>query len=945
VTDHKQTIHLPKTDFPMKADLARREPELLKWWTEHDIYGKLRALARGRPRFVLEDGPPYANGVIHIGHALNKVLKDIVVKSRTLDGYDSPYVPGWDCHGLPIEHQIEKKHGRVGQKLDAKAFRAACRQFAAEQVEAQRVDFERLGVMGDWQHPYLTMQPRYEAEQLRAFADIIRNGHVYKGVKPVYWCIDCRSSLAEAEVEYEERTDPSIDVRFRAIEPAAWIRQLAWPQADFSQVALHAVIWTTTPWTLPANRAIAVHPEFEYSFVEHGEGVHRERLLLATELVEAVMGRAGIAAWRTLRKVQGEQLANLRVKHPFNAGDVATVPIVLGEHVTLDAGTGLVHTAPGHGHEDYAIGMKYGLEIENPVGADGRFLARVPQFAGQNVFEANAHIIELLRERGALLHAEKLQHSYPVCWRHKTPVIFRATGQWFISMEKAGLRQTTLEEIRKVTWTPAWGESRITSMIETRPDWCISRQRTWGVPLSLFVHRETGELHPRTPELLEQVAERVALQGIDAWFDLDARELLGDEAAYYEKTLDVMDVWVDSGLSHYCLERMRPELAAPVDLYLEGSDQHRGWFHSSLLTSVALFRRAPYRGVLTHGFTVDEQGRKQSKSLGNVVAPQKVFGTLGADVLRLWVAATDYSNEMSVSDEILKRMSDSYRRMRNTVRFLLGNLDGFDPQRDAVPADELLALDRWALARTRELQDEVLAAYRSYQFHLIYQKVHNFCVVDLGGFYLDILKDRLYTLPRRHRARRSAQATMLWIAEAMVRWLAPILSFTAEEIWRALPGERLASVFLSTWAVLPEPAREEKPIDWEALLALRSDVTRELERLREQGAIGAPLDAEVDVYCTAEHHARLNALGEELRFFFITSAARVHEVAAPPADTVPGENAAQSGVWIRVRPSQDSKCVRCWHHRPDVGSDARHPELCARCVANVEGPGEARSLV
>ncbi|HSD75390.1 MAG TPA: class I tRNA ligase family protein, partial [Steroidobacteraceae bacterium] len=513
MADYKHTIHLPRTDFPMKADLARREPEQLKWWAEHDIYGKLRALAKGRPRFLLEDGPPYANGEIHIGHALNKVLKDIVVKSRTLDGYDSPYVPGWDCHGLPIEHQIEKKYGRVGQKLDAKAFRAACRQFAGEQVDAQRADFKRLGVMGDWDHPYLTMQPRYEAEQLRAFAQIIRNGHVYKGVKPVYWCIDCRSSLAEAEVEYEERTDPSVDVRFRAIEPAAWIKQLAWPEADFSQVTLNAVIWTTTPWTLPANRAIAVHPHFEYSFIEHGEGVHRERLLLATQLVEPVMRRAGITSWRTLRQVQGADLANLRVKHPFNTGEVAAVPIVVAEHVTLDAGTGLVHTAPGHGHEDYAVGVKYGLEIENPVGPDGRFLSRVPKFAGQNVFEANAHIVELLRERGALLHAEKLVHSYPVCWRHKTPVIFRATPQWFISMEQAGLRQTTLEEIRKVKWTPAWGEMRITSMIENRPDWCISRQRTWGVPLGLFVHRETGELHPRTPELLEQVAERVAVHG------------------------------------------------------------------------------------------------------------------------------------------------------------------------------------------------------------------------------------------------------------------------------------------------------------------------------------------------------------------------------------------------------------------------------------------------
>ena len=942
MADYKHTINLPQTDFPMKADLARREPERLKWWDEQDIYGKLRQLAKGRPRFLLEDGPPYANGAIHIGHAVNKVLKDIVVKSRALDGYDSPYVPGWDCHGLPIEHQIEKKHGRVGQKLDARAFRAACRKFAEEQVNSQRADFRRLGVMGDWEHPYLTMQARYEAEQLRAFAHIIANGHVYKGFKPVYWCLDCRSSLAEAEVEYEERTDPSIDVRFAATDLAAWEQRLGLSAETFSP--LFAVIWTTTPWTLPANRGIAVHPQFDYSVVEHGEGQKKECLLLATDLVESVMRRAGATAWKTLRTVKGEQLENLRVKHPFNTGQAATVPIVLGEHVTLDAGTGLVHTAPGHGLEDYGIGVKYGLEIENPVGPDGRFLARVPVFGGQNVFEANPHIAELLHERGALLHAEQLVHSYPNCWRHKSPVIFRATPQWFISMDRAGLRATALAEIRNVTWTPAWGEQRITSMIENRPDWCISRQRTWGVPLSLFVHREKGELHPRTPQLLEEVARRVELHGIDAWFDLDARELLGADADVYEKSPDVMDVWVDSGLSHYCVERMRPELSAPVELYLEGSDQHRGWFHSSLLTSVALFKRAPYRGVLTHGFTVDEKGYKMSKSLGNVVAPQKVVNNLGADVLRLWVAATDYANEMSVSDEILKRMSDSYRRMRNTVRFLLGNLNGFEPRRDAVAAGDLVALDRWALERTRELQQEIVEAYRKYQFHLIYQKVHNFCVLDLGGFYLDVLKDRLYTLPVANPSRRSAQTAMMWIAEATVRWLAPILSFTAEEIWRTLPGERPESVFLSTWARLPELPRDRAPIDWDALIALRGDVTRELERLRSQGTIGASLDAEVDVYCAREHLARFGVLGEELRFLFITSEARVHEAAAPPEGAVAADNAAKSGLWIRVQPSKDVKCIRCWHHRPDVGSNSSHPELCSRCVSNVDGPGETRSF-
>lgn len=937
MTDYKHTINLPQTDFPMKADLARREPEQIRWWDERDIYGKLRVLAQGRPRFVLEDGPPYANGAIHIGHAVNKVLKDVVVKSRTLDGFDAPYVPGWDCHGLPIEHQIEKKHGRVGQKLDPKAFRAACRRFAEEQVRAQRTDFKRLGVLGDWEHPYLTMQARYEAEQLRAFAEIVRNGHVYRGYKPVYWCLDCRSALAEAEVEYEEKTSPGTDVRFGVAATRDLERRFGLAEESLDGRPAAVAIWTTTPWTLPGNQAVAVHRDFRYSLVEATGAADREYLVVATDLVPRVMERVRAAQWREVKQIAGAALEGLQLEHPFLE---RKVPVVLAEHVTLDQGTGAVHTAPGHGQEDFAIGVEYGLPLDNPVGGDGRFLPGTELFAGESVWEANPHIIRVLEERGRLLRHEPFRHSYPHCWRHKTPVIFRATPQWFISMDQANLRADALEAIGKVRWMPDWGEQRIRGMIENRPDWCISRQRTWGVPLALFIGRD-GAMHPRTPALLEEVAKRVERLGIDAWFDLDARELIGAEADVYEKSSDVMDVWVDSGLSHYCIERMRPELAAPVELYLEGSDQHRGWFHSSLLTSVALYKRAPYHGVLTHGFAVDEKGRKMSKSLGNVVAPQKVVNSLGADVLRLWVAATDYRNEMSVSDEILKRMSDSYRRMRNTVRFLLGNLNGFDPRGDACSPAELLALDRWAVRRSRELQDEVIRAYRDYEFHLIYQKVHNFCVVDLGGFYLDILKDRLYTLPRSSVARRSAQTAMMCIAEAMVRWLAPILSFTAEEIWRALPGVRPESVFMSRWAEFPELPGEDG-IDWEALIALRSAVTRELERLREQGAIGAPLDAEVDVHCSAGQYARLSVLGEELRFVLITSAARVHESGAPPGDAVAAGTAAQSGVWIRVRPSQERKCVRCWHHRPDVGSDARHPELCARCVTNIDGPGESR---
>ncbi|HEY7378229.1 MAG TPA: isoleucine--tRNA ligase, partial [Steroidobacteraceae bacterium] len=934
MTDYKQTIHLPQTDFPMKADLARREPEMLRWWEEQDIYGKLRTLAAGRPKFILVDGPPYANGAIHIGHALNKILKDIVVKSRSLDGCDAPYVPGWDCHGLPIELQVEKQHGRVGQKLDAREFRAACRKFAYEQIDVQRTDFKRLGVMGDWANPYLTMLPRYEAEQLRAFRQILHNGHVYKGYKPVYWCLDCRSALAEAEVEYEEKTSPAIDVRF----PVRDVRDLA-QRFDLAPGALDGrpaaiAIWTTTPWTLPANQAVALHRDYQYSLLESRSGDHHEYLIVASSLAGAVVQRIGAGEWREVKQATGAALEGLKLNHPFYE---RVVPVVLAAHVTLDAGTGAVHTAPGHGHEDFALGVEYRLPLDNPVGSDGRFLPGTELFAGESVWESNAHIIRVLTERGMLLRHESFRHSYPHCWRHRSPVIFRATPQWFISMEQAGLRADALEEIGKVKWTPGWGEQRIHGMIESRPDWCISRQRTWGVPLALFVDRETGTLHPRSGDLLEKVAQIVEQRGIDGWFDLDPKDLLGEEAARYEKVPDIMDVWVDSGCVHHCVPRLFPQVSIPADLYLEGSDQHRGWFHSSLLISVAQSRRAPYKGVLTHGFTVDEKGRKMSKSLGNVVAPQKVVGTLGADVLRLWVAATDYANEMSVSDEILKRMADSYRRMRNTVRFLLGNLHGFDPAKDTVALSELLALDRWALARTAALQEEVVAAYRDYQYHLIYQKVHNFCIVDMGGFYLDVLKDRLYTLRSDSAARRSAQTALLWIAEAMVRWLAPILSFTAEEIWRFLPGKRELSVMHSTWARMPPVAAGS--FDWPAFINLRGDVTRQLEGLREQGAIGAPLDAEVDVYCTPDQYGRFNALGEELRFLFITSEARVHSVTQPPAGAVAAPNAAPEGVWISVRPSDSAKCVRCWHHRPDVGSNAQHPELCGRCATNLEGPG------
>ncbi len=921
----------------MKADLAKREPAMLAEWERVDLYGKIRIASRGRPAYILTDGPPYANGAIHLGHAVNKILKDIIVKSRTLDGYDSPYVPGWDCHGLPIEMQVEKTHGRVGQKIDAKAFRAACRDYAFKQVDAQRKDFKRLGVLGDWEHPYLTMDPRFEAEQLRAFAIIIRNGHVYKGYKPVHWCLNCRSALAEAEVEYEDITSPSVYVRFGVFDRLDLAGRLALPaDALDADIPSSVAIWTTTPWTLPANQAVAVHPQIDYVLVEFDLGDGRERLIVASKRVEPLMLALGVGTWTTLAEVKGSALEHLKLQHPFYD---RVVPVILGDHVTLDAGTGAVHTAPGHGLDDYIVGQRYGLPIENPVGGDGRFLASTPLFAGEEVFDANAHVIEVLREHGRLLKGEPYHHAYPHCWRHKTPVIFRATPQWFISMDQAGLRKGALEAIAHVDWMPAWGEQRISGMIDGRPDWCVSRQRTWGVPIPLFVDKETGELHPRTLELIEEVAKLVERGGIDAWFDLDPAALLGPDSARYEKSTDVMDVWFDSGVVHYAVSQLRPEIVCPSDLYLEGSDQHRGWFHSSLLTSVAMHGRAPYRGVLTHGFTVDEKGRKMSKSVGNTLVPQKLTSTLGADVVRLWIAATDYSNEMSVSDEILKRMADSYRRIRNTLRFLLGNMHGFDPGRHSVAFNDLVAIDQWAISKAFALQNDVVTAYRNYEFHKIYQEVHNFCVVELGGFYLDILKDRLYTTGTESRPRRSAQTALYHLADAMVRWLAPILSFTAEEVWRFMPGERSESVFLNTWHEFPSGAERISSIDWPAFIALKADVGRQLERLRAAGEIGAPLDAEVRIYAPSEQAVRFGALGNELRFLLITSEAKVIETDAPPADSVPSH---AENVWIEVKPSTQPKCVRCWQLRPDVGSDPRHPELCARCVVNIEGPGEER---
>jgi len=939
VTDYKNTLNLPKTRFPMKGNLAQREPERLKQWEAMDLYRKVREASAGRPRFILHDGPPYANGEIHIGHAVNKVLKDIIVKSRTLDGFDAPYVPGWDCHGLPIELQVEKKVGKPGRKVTAAQFREACRDYAAKQVDRQRADFKRLGVIGDWDHPYLTMEHRFEADIIRALGRIVEKGHVQKGYKPVHWCTDCGSALAEAEVEYKDKTSFAIDVRFPVLDEAALLGRCAHVAEARGEGPLSVVIWTTTPWTLPANQAVALNGELNYVVVQVEGPQGPERLLLAEGMLTDAMQRWAIDDYRIVADAQGAAFEGLRLQHPFYDREV---PIILGEHVTLDAGTGAVHTAPGHGQEDYIVGQRYGLPVDNPVGPDGRFVEGTELFAGEHVFQANERVIDMLKARGALLHEARLSHSYPHCWRHKTPIIFRATPQWFISMEKNGLRAAALREIDRVTWMPEWGKARIQGMVEGRPDWCISRQRTWGVPIALFVNRQSGDLHPETPRLIEAVARRVEQTGVEAWFSLDPAELLGEEADQYERIGDTLDVWFDSGVTHHCVLERRDELGFPADLYLEGSDQHRGWFQSSLLTSVAMNATAPYRAVLTHGFTVDADGRKMSKSLGNVVPPQKVFKTLGADILRLWVAATDYRGEMSVSDEILKRTADAYRRIRNTARFLLANLNGFDPAENGVPPEAMIALDRWAVDRALQLQEAVQTAYRDYQFHLIYQKIHNFCVVEMGGFYLDIIKDRQYTTGADSLPRRSCQSAMYHIIEAMSRWLMPILSFTADEIWQHIPGERSEVIFTETWygdLVALEGTDGFDRAFWEQVIAVRTEVGKALERHRAAGDIGSSLDAEVDLYCDAEMLEPLARLGDELRFVLITSYARLHPLAERPEGV---EATELEGLAVSVIPSPHPKCSRCWHHREDVGSDPSHPELCGRCVSNIEGPGETR---
>ncbi len=939
--DYKSTLNLPHTDFPMKANLAQREPGMLERWAKLDIYGRICEKNAGKPKFILHDGPPYANGELHLGHAINKALKDFVVKSRQMSGFDAPYIPGWDCHGLPIEHNVEKKKGKAGQKVSFREFRQVCRDYAAEQVEIQKQGFIRLGVFGDWENPYLTMNYETEADIVRAVGRIVANGHMVRGYKPVYWSVVGASALAEAEVEYKDKQSFAIDVRFAVESKPDFLAAFGNSAVLDIDTPISVVIWTTTPWTLPSNQAVCLHAELSYALVACDPGAGKEHLLLAEDMVSGIMSRYDLESFEIVATAKGAAFENMGLQHPFVD---KVVPLILGAHVTTEAGTGAVHTAPDHGLDDFYVGQQYEIGTLNLVDENGVFSSNAGQFAGEHVYKADGKIIHELETRNALVAQETITHSYAHCWRTKTPLIYRATPQWFISMTEQDLIGSALKSVNDVKWIPDWGKARIELMLEGSPDWCISRQRTWGTPITLFINKETQELHPRTPELFEEVAQCIEQGGIDAWFDLEVSDILGADADIYEKVSDTLDVWFDSGVTHYSVMEKREELVYPADLYLEGSDQHRGWFNSSLKTAVAINGTAPYKEVLTHGFFVDAEGRKMSKSLGNTVAPAKIYQQYGADILRLWVAATDYRGEMTVSEEIFKRVADAYRRIRNTSRFMLANLNGFDPATDALDLTDLLALDYWIVRQTRLLQADVIKHYHDYNFLNVYQRIHNFCVVELGGFYLDVIKDRQYTTKAESPARRSTQTAMFMVVETLSKLIAPILSFTADEIWQKIPGDRAESVFLTDFdngeALLEESSSFSDDF-WNQIMAVKAAVNKELEVKRADKVVGSGLGTEVDLYCDSALQGLLDSLGEELRFVLIVSRANAHPEQAAPEDATATE---VSGLSIKVAPSFYKKCERCWHHRADVGQNVAHPTLCSRCISNIEGDGELRKI-
>ena len=925
MTDYSKTVNLLDTPFPMRGNLAKREGGWLQTWYEQKRYQKLRQLAAGRPKFVLHDGPPYANGDIHIGHAVNKILKDIIIRSKTLAGYDAPYVPGWDCHGLPIELMVEKKHGK---NIPAAKFRELCREYAREQIARQKKDFMRLGVLGDWEHPYLTMDYKTEADIVRNLGKIQQEGYLYRGEKPVQFCLDCGSSLAEAEVEYKDKVSYAIDVAYQFKDNTAVAR--AFGLSNLIGEA-YAVIWTTTPWTLPASQAISVGAEVVYQLIDTSKG----KLVLAKDLAKAALERYGFGEneFAILAETSGTHLENLHLNHPFLDRDIV---ILLGDHVTTEAGTGLVHTAPAHGLDDYFVCLRYDIKLYNPVNSEGRYISDMPRLAGMTVWEANPVVIDWVAEENKLLSNGKITHSYAHCWRHKTPLIYRATGQWFIGMDKNGidgqtLRSKALSAVEVTEFFPAWGRARLEAMIEGRPDWVVSRQRYWGTPMAFFAHKETGALHPRSSELLEEVAKRIEKHGIEAWFALDKSELLGAEAEQYEKLNDTMDVWFDSGSTHYAVLRQRPELSWPADLYLEGSDQHRGWFQSSLLTACATVGKPPYKQLLTHGFVVDGNGQKMSKSIGNVIAPQKINDSLGADILRLWVASTDYSGELAISDEILKRVTESYRRLRNTLRFLLANLSDFDFEKDAVATADMLELDKYALVLAQQLQQRVASDYYGrYAFHFAVQDIVQFCSEDMGAFYLDILKDILYTMQAGSLGRRSAQTALYHIARNLVLLLSPILCFTAEEAWTVLTGNEEDSVLFQTMHVFPELAEDEITAltqKWQAIRTVRDVVNAAIEPLRADKSIGSSLQVDTIITVPSDLMPYVTALGDELRFVLMVAHVTVQEGAELTAT---------------VSADEGQKCERCWHYTDDIGIDSQHPTICGRCATNLDGKGEQR---
>lgn len=944
--DYKNTLNLPESPFPMRGNLAKREPAWVQEWQEKNIYAAIRAASKGRPKFVLHDGPPYANGSLHIGHAVNKVLKDIIVKSRNMSGFDAQYVPGWDCHGMPIEVQIEKLYGK---NLPVKEVQAKARAYATEQINNQREDFIRLGVLGQWDKPYLTMNYSNEADELRVLGRILEKGFVFRGLKPVNWCFDCRSALAEAEVEYADRTDPSIHVAFPFAEKAKLAQAFGVDSVDDGAI----VIWTTTPWTIPSNQALNIHPEFEYALVRLNEArATGSLLILAKDLVEKCLEEWGLTG-EVIATTAGANLELIHFHHPLaqaDAGYDRLAPLYLADYVTLDSGTGVVHSAPAYGVEDFMSCKAHGLaddDMLTPVMANGVYADSLPLFGGQFIFKANPAIVTALDEAGTLLKVENHAHSYMHCWRHKTPIIYRATSQWFAGMDVnnttgRSLREMALEAVDNTQFYPSWGRARLHAMIANRPDWTLSRQRQWGVPMAFFVHKETGELHPRTPELIEQIAQRIEKEGIEAWQNIEPADLLGAEADQYEKNTDTLDVWFDSGSTHATVlgggsddlqikGSHSDELTWPADLYLEGSDQHRGWFHSSLLTGCMMYGRAPYKALLTHGFVVDGKGRKMSKSVGNVIVPQEIAGTLGAEILRLWTAATDYSGELSISDEILKRVVESYRRIRNTLKFLLGNIADFDYEKDAIAPNRLLDIDRYALGMTAKMQEQALEHYKNYEFHPIVSRLQTFCSEDLGAFYLDILKDRLYTTQPNSHARRSAQTALYHITHALLKLMAPILSFTAEEAWKDLHlgKETPLTIFTELFHEIPLAQDNASLIaQWERIRLIRADVMRQIEEVRSTGQIGSSLAAEVDIYASGEDYALLSQLADDLRFVFLVSRATLH-------------NGDQ--LRITVSPTTAEKCDRCWHHSHDIGQSEAHPTLCGRCVTNLDGIGEPRA--